>query len=49
MMKENVEHHIEEEEDDMFPKARDVIGDQLEALEAQMQSRRVGLGQRERA
>ncbi len=46
VMKENVEHHIEEEEGDMFPKAREVIGDQLETLGDEMQARRSALLER---
>lgn len=41
VMKENVEHHIEEEEDDMFAKARDVFTkEELEALGRRMESRK---------
>ena len=41
VMKENIEHHIEEEEDDMFAKARDVFTkDELEALGERMESRK---------
>ena len=41
VMKENVEHHIEEEEDDMFAKARDVFTkEELEALGQRMESRK---------
>jgi hypothetical protein len=41
VMKENIEHHIEEEEDDMFKKARDVFSqDELEELGAQMEARK---------
>lgn len=41
VMKENVEHHIEEEEDDMFAKARDVFTkEELEALGERMESRK---------
>ena len=37
VMKENIEHHIEEEEGEMFPKARQVFDkDELEALGARM-------------
>jgi iron-sulfur cluster repair protein YtfE (RIC family) len=40
VMKENIEHHIEEEEGEMFPKAREVIGDELEALGERMTARK---------
>ncbi len=41
VMKENVEHHIEEEEGDMFKKARQVFSDQeLEDLGDRMQARK---------
>jgi hypothetical protein len=40
VMKENIEHHIDEEEGEMFPKARDVIGDELEALGERMMVRK---------
>jgi hemerythrin-like domain-containing protein len=41
VMKENVEHHIEEEEDQMFKQARQVFGsDELEELGSRMQSRK---------
>ena len=40
VMKENIEHHIEEEEGEMFPKAREVIGDQLETLGERMMARK---------
>jgi hemerythrin-like domain-containing protein len=43
VMKENVEHHIEEEEEEMFPKAREVIGDELDALGERMEARRSDL------
>ncbi len=37
VLKENVEHHVEEEEEEMFVKARDVLSkEQLEELGAQM-------------
>ena len=37
VMKENIEHHIEEEEGQMFPQARQVFdGDELEALGERM-------------
>ncbi len=41
VMKENIEHHIEEEEDDMFVKARDVFDrDELDSLGARMKARK---------
>jgi iron-sulfur cluster repair protein YtfE (RIC family) len=41
VMKENVEHHMEEEESDMFPKARTVFDeDELEDLGTRMQERK---------
>ncbi|MEP7060288.1 MAG: hemerythrin domain-containing protein [Actinomycetota bacterium] len=44
VMKENVEHHMEEEESDMFPKARDVFdGDELTELGDRMQVRKMQL------
>jgi hypothetical protein len=40
-MKENIEHHIEEEEDDMFKKARQILSeDELEQLGARMEARK---------
>ena len=46
VMKENLEHHIEEEEDDMFKKARQVmdeaeleeLGDRMSARKAELQN-----------
>jgi len=39
VLKENVEHHVEEEEDEMFPSARKVLsGEQIEALGARMEA-----------
>jgi hemerythrin-like domain-containing protein len=41
VMKENVEHHIEEEEGEMFPQARQVFSkEELEALGDRMQARK---------
>jgi hemerythrin-like domain-containing protein len=41
VMKENIEHHIEEEETEMFKQARDVFGrEELEALGEQMTARK---------
>jgi hemerythrin-like domain-containing protein len=40
-MKENIEHHIEEEENEMFKQARQVFDDdELEALGEQMRVRK---------
>ena len=45
VMKENVEHHIEEEEDEMFEKAEDLLGeDKLEALGVEMMELKKKLG-----
>ena len=45
VMKENIEHHIEEEEGEMFEKARDIFEDEgLEDLGARMESRKRELG-----
>ena len=42
VLKENVEHHVEEEEDDMFKKARTVLSkEQLEELGALMEQEKV--------
>jgi hypothetical protein len=41
VMKENVEHHIEEEEDEMFKQSRQVFSkEELEELGARMQARK---------
>jgi hemerythrin-like domain-containing protein len=41
VMKENIEHHIEEEEGEMFPKARQVLDDdELEEIATSMEARR---------
>src|SRR6476620_8380512 len=45
VMKENVEHHMEEEEGDMFKKARQVFDrDELEDLGRRMEQRRMSAG-----
>jgi hemerythrin-like domain-containing protein len=45
VMKENVEHHIEEEEGEMFPQARRVFDEQeLEDLGARMTNRKESAG-----
>ncbi|HEY9404364.1 MAG TPA: hemerythrin domain-containing protein [Pyrinomonadaceae bacterium] len=42
VLKENVEHHVEEEEDDMFKSAREVLStEQLEELGALMEQEKV--------
>ena len=47
--KENVEHHIEEEEDEMFPRARQVFdAEELEELGARMQARKEELSSGDR-
>ena len=47
VMKENVEHHIEEEEDDMFAKARDVLDEStLNELGERMEARKRSLSGR---
>jgi hemerythrin-like domain-containing protein len=40
VMKENVEHHIEEEEGEMLPDAKETRGDQLDQLGQQMSARK---------
>ena len=46
VMKENLEHHIEEEEDDMFKKARQVMDEaELEELGERMSARKAELQQ----
>ena len=45
VMKENVEHHMEEEEGDMFKKARQVFDrDELEELGTRMEQRKISAG-----
>jgi hemerythrin-like domain-containing protein len=46
-MKENVEHHIEEEEGEMFKQARQVFSkEELEELGVRMQARKEALESR---
>jgi hypothetical protein len=41
VLKENIEHHIEEEEDDMFKKARSIFeSDELEQMGERMEARK---------
>ena len=50
VLKENVEHHADEEEDDLFPEAEDILGDdglrrvgaEMKSLKAQLQGRGAG-------
>jgi hypothetical protein len=45
VMKENIEHHIEEEEGEMFKKARQVFdADELEDLGSRMEARKASAG-----
>jgi len=44
VMKENVEHHVEEEENDLFPKAQQILSqDELAELEQEMEAARKSL------
>lgn len=39
VLKENVEHHVEEEEDELFPKARKILSqEQIDALGARLEA-----------
>ena len=40
VLTENVEHHAEEEESEMFPEVEDLLEDQLDELGAQMKARK---------
>jgi hemerythrin superfamily protein len=40
VLRENVAHHTEAEEGEMFPEAEEVLGDRLERLSQQMQERK---------
>jgi hemerythrin superfamily protein len=42
---ESVEHHMEEEENEMFPEAEQLLGDQLDELGARIQQIKEGLKQ----
>ena len=40
VLMEQVEHHIEEEEGEMFPEAEEVLGERLERIGTQMEERK---------
>jgi hemerythrin superfamily protein len=40
VLMENIEHHIEEEEGELFPEAEEVLGDAIEELGGQMKERK---------
>jgi len=40
VLMENIEHHIEEEEGELFPEAEDVLGEAIDDLGAQMKERK---------
>lgn len=40
VLKENLEHHLEDEEEEMFPKARTLLADQLQELGEEMEERK---------
>ena len=40
VLRENVEHHVEEEEGEMFPSAEESLGDELDRLGQQMEQRK---------
>jgi len=43
VLQENVEHHIEEEEGEMFPEAQRLLGEDIEKLGARMDKRKQAL------
>jgi hemerythrin-like domain-containing protein len=45
-LKENVEHHIKEEEEEMFPEAEEKLGKQIDALGKKMLERKEALTKR---
>jgi hemerythrin superfamily protein len=40
VLMENIEHHIEEEEGELFPEAEEVLGDAIEEVGSQMKERK---------
>lgn len=40
VLKESLEHHIKDEEEDMFPKARKLLGDELDDIGDEMEERK---------
>lgn len=40
VLRENVEHHVEEEQDELFPRVRSTMGDELDALGSRLQARK---------
>jgi iron-sulfur cluster repair protein YtfE (RIC family) len=40
VLQENVEHHLDEEESDLFPEAREALGDRADEIGEQLQARK---------